>query len=110
MTQSSGYQGHPETNGDPDRLVDEATELLVVEPEPGWRVMIEHLGCDSLIEVGCRSHQDALALLNRIEAAFTSGERHVRPSDSHLIALDRLRQAWIDESRGNPVTSTAPGV
>ena len=110
MNTQSGYQIHPETNGDPDRLVGESTELLVVESEPDWRVMIEHLGCDNLIQISCRSHQEALVLLNQIDAALASGKSYFRPSDGHLVALDGLRQAWIDESRSSALTSTEPGV
>jgi hypothetical protein len=110
MNDLTGHQIHPETNGDPDRLVDEATELLVVEAESNWRLMVEHLGCDNLIQISCPSYQEALELLNQVEAALVSGERCFRPSDGHLIVLDDLRQAWIDESRSNTLTGTDPGV
>jgi len=110
MTTTGSHQVHPETNGDPDRLVEEATEMLVVESEPEWRVLIEHLGCDNLIQISRPSYQDAFDLLNRIEAALVSNERCFRVSDTHLIALDGLRQAWIDETRSTALSSTEPDI
>lgn len=103
------HEVHPETNGDPDALVDEATEMLVVEPDPEWRVVIEHIGCDDLIQITCSSHSDAVTLLDRIEQALASGEPRIRPEPGHLISLVSLRQAWIDESRSRSLTATESG-
>jgi hypothetical protein len=110
MTTTARHHVHPETNGDPDRLVEEATEMLVVESDPEWRVMIEHLCCDNLIQISSPAYQDALEILNKIEAALISGESCFRPSDGHLIVLDGLRQAWIDESRSTTLISTEPDI
>lgn len=95
-----------ETNGDPDQLIEEATEVLVVESDPVWRVMIEHVGCDSLIQITRESHEDAIALIDDIESALASGENRVRIERGHLISLVAFRQAWIQQSSGTMMTAT----
>lgn len=88
------------TNGDPDKLLEEATEVLRVESDPGWRVMIEHTGSDRVIEIACNSQDAAVALLDRIERALQSGEERVRIDPAHLVSLKALRQAWVSNESG----------
>lgn len=97
-----------ETNGGPDTLIDEATEVLVVESSPEWRVMIEHTGSDNLIQVACASHEEAVTLIDRIETALQQSENRVRLDPGHLVSLVALRQAWIDDSRSEPLTAVDP--
>lgn len=98
----------PQTNGDPDKLIEETTEVLLVESEHGWRVLIEHFDCDNLIQIDCESHDDAVTLIDRIDAALASNARHLKINAGHLVSLDRFRQAWIDQSHGGPRTATSP--
>lgn len=97
-----------ETNGGPDHLIEEATEVLVVDSDPGWRVMIEHVGCDSLIQITRDSRENAVALIDQIEEALASGEERIRIDPGHLISLAALRQAWIEQPHGTTMTATQP--
>lgn len=96
----------PQTNGDPDKLIEEATEMLVVESEPTYRVNIEHFGCDSLIRIDCGSRDDAVTLINRIESTLSKGETRLRVDAGLLISLESLRQAWIEQSNGSLVAQS----
>ena len=87
----------PETNGDPDTLVEESTEVLLIESDPRWQVSIEHTGSERLIQISCESRDEAVALLDRIEAAFEARILRIRIDPGHLISLKAFRQAWISE-------------
>lgn len=87
----------PETNGGPDTLVEELTEVVLIDSEPRWSVMIEHTGTDRLIRVERSSRKDAIALLDRIEEAFDAGENRIRIEPDHLVSLKAFRQAWVAE-------------
>lgn len=87
----------PETNGDPDELVEELTDVVVIDAEPHWFVMIEHTGSDRLIQISRSSRENAIALLDRIEEAFDSGVPRIRIEPDHLISLKAFRQAWVAE-------------
>lgn len=97
-----------ETNGDPDHLIEEATEVLLVESDPGWRVIIEHVGCDSLIQVARDSHDDAVTLIDQIEEALSSGKNRIRIAPAHIVSLVAFRQAWVDQPHGRHMTATDP--
>jgi hypothetical protein len=84
-----------ETNGDPDHLVEEMTEVLTVEADSSWRVMIEHTSASGLIQTSHDTREEAIAMLDRIEQAFESGEMRLRIDPLHLISLKRFRQAWV---------------
>jgi hypothetical protein len=98
----------PQTNGDPDKLIEEATEVLLVESDPGWRVLIEHFGCDNLIHIECESHEQAVALIDRIESCIMDNRPTIRVDSRHLVSLDHFRQAWIDQPHGGAMTTTSP--
>lgn len=88
----------PETNGEPDTLVEELTEVRIVDSDPSWWVMVEHIACDSLIRLPFDSHEEATAFLDRIEEAFDSGENRIRVGQARLMSLNSFRQAWVSGS------------
>lgn len=108
MSYDSGRDILQETNGDPEAMIDEATEVLVVESGPEWRVMIEHTGSDNLIQITCGTHADAVAIIDRIQTALEQGENRIRLDPGHLVSLNALRQVWIDDSRSEPLTAVDP--
>ena len=88
----------PETNGEPDTLFEELTEVRIVDSDPSWWVMVEHTSCDSLIRLPFHSHEEATAFLDRIEKAFDAGENRIRTGQARLISLKSFRQAWVSGS------------
>lgn len=95
----------PQTNGDPDHVIEEATEMLVIESEPSWRVNIEHVGCETLIRIECSSHEEAVDIIDRIEDAIARDEPRIRVEPGHLVSLVAFRQAWVEQSSGHTVTT-----
>lgn len=88
----------PQPGGEPDTLVENLTEVHIVDADPSWWVMIEHTSSESLIRVPFDSHEGATAFLDRIEHAFEAGESRIRVGQARLISLKSFRQAWISGS------------
>lgn len=88
----------PETNGEPDTLVENLTEVRVIDADPSWWVMVEHTSSESLIRLPFDSHKEATAFLDRIEQALASGENRIRAGQARLISLKSFRQAWVSGS------------
>lgn len=88
----------PETTGEPDTLVEELTEVKIVDADPSWWVMVEHTSCGNLIRLPFDSHEEATAFLDRIEKAFDAGEHRIRTGQARLISLKSFRQAWVSGS------------
>lgn len=88
----------PTADGEPDEVVEEATEVLLIESGPRWQVLIEHTGSERLIEISCESHEEAVAVLDRIEAAFDADTLRLRIDPTRLISLKAFRHAWVAES------------
>lgn len=83
----------PQTNGEPDTLVEELTEVTVADTN--WWVMIEHTGSEHAIQLPFGSRAEATTFLDRIEQAFDAGSYRIRVDPGRLISLKSFRQAWV---------------
>lgn len=88
----------PETNGEPDPLVESLTDVRIVDSDPSWWVMVEHTSCADLIRLPFETHEAATGFLDRIESAFDAGENRLRVGHARLISLKSFRQAWVSGS------------
>ena len=83
----------PEANGEPETLVEELPDVMIVDRN--WWVMVEHTGSDGAIQLPFGSHQEAIAFLDRIEETFDAGQYRIRVDADRLISLKSFRQAWV---------------
>ena len=72
--------------------------MRIVDSDPSWWVMVEHIACDNLIRLPFDSHEEATAFLDRIEEAFDSDVNRIRMGQTRLISLKSFRQAWVSGS------------